>query len=63
MTTAIKDYREQAKLAKQLIKGIDVLVQGGEEFKDLEKAIAASQALAIVAGNLEYFIKSMKAGN
>ena len=62
-TTTKKQYREQLKAAKQIIKGIDVLVEGGAEYQDLDKAIAAAQALSIVAGNLEYFIKSMKAGN
>ena len=62
-TTTKKQYREQLKAAKQIIKGIDVLVEGGEEYADLDKAIFAAEALEIVAQNLQYFIKTMKAGN
>jgi hypothetical protein len=66
MSTAIKttktNYREQMKCAKQIIKGINVLVEGGEEFRNLDRAIFAAEQLEIVSKNLQYFINTMKAG-
>lgn len=62
-TTSKKQYREQMAYAKAIVKGINVLVEGTEEFRDLDRALIAAQNLEIVAENLQYFIASMKAGN
>lgn len=63
LTASKKNYRGQLKSAKQIVKLIDVRVEGGEEFIDLDKALVAAESLQIVAENLQYFIKQMKAGN
>jgi hypothetical protein len=57
---SVKNYREQLKYAKAIIKGIDVLVEGSDEFQDLDKAVIAAQSLEVVAQNLQYFIKNLK---
>ena len=57
---SVKNYREQLKYAKAIIKGIDVLVEGSDEFQDLDKAVVAAQSLEVVAQNLQYFIKNLK---
>jgi hypothetical protein len=59
---ALKNYREQLKYAKAIIKGIDVLVEGSDEFQDLAKAAVAAESLEIVAQNLQHFIKTLKVG-
>ena len=62
-TTSKKQYREQMGYAKAIVKGINVLVEGTEEFRDLDRALVAAQNLEIVAKNLQHFIDAMKAGN
>jgi len=62
LTVSKKQYRENLKAAKKIIKGIDVLVEGGEDFIDLDRAIEAAQLLELVSTNLQGYIKMIKAG-
>ena len=60
--SAKKQYRQHVKFAKQIIKGIEVLVEGGEDFRNLDEALRAAGNLQIVAANLEHYINQLKAG-
>jgi hypothetical protein len=60
MATTKKQYREQIKFAKQIIKGIEVLVEGGEDFRNLNKAIEAANGLQIVGMNMVHFIQMLQ---
>lgn len=55
-----KDYREQIRLAKRLIQGIEATIEEGY-YQDLEKTLKACDSLKIVAGNIAYLTKKMEA--
>ena len=61
MATTKKQYRDQIKFAKQIIKGIEFLIDGGEEFRNLDGAIQAADSLQIVGSNLAYLIQAIQA--
>ena len=54
-----KEYREQVRLAKLLVKGIEVVIEEGE-YQDLEETLRACQALKVVAGHIEILAKAMQ---
>lgn len=62
LTSSKKNYRANLNAAKKILKGIDVLVEGGEDFIDLDRAIEAAELLELVSTNLQGYIKMIKAG-
>ena len=54
-----KDYREQIRLAKRLIQGVEVTIEEGY-YQDLEKTVKACDALKIVADNIAYLVNKME---
>jgi hypothetical protein len=53
-----KDYREQIRLAKMVIKGLEVVIEEGE-YQNLPDALRACETLKVLADNIAWYAKKM----